>query len=51
MKKDKNWMLMTYYCPTYGNSGRVETIEINREEISKTLTRKQSMQKNFETLD
>ena len=37
MKNDKNWMLMTYYCPTHGDLGRIETIEIQRKEISKTI--------------
>ena len=35
MDEEKKWMLMTYYCPTYGNSGRVEKIEISKQEISK----------------
>ena len=26
MDEDKKWMLMTYYCPTYGNSGLVKPI-------------------------
>ncbi len=34
MDKDKRWMLMTYYCPTHGNAGRVEPIEVTRHEIS-----------------
>ena len=50
-KKEKNWMLMTYYCPTHGNSGRMETIEINREEISKTFSINQNLRKKFENLD
>ena len=34
MNEDKKWMLMTYYCPTHGDSGRVEPIELTSEEIS-----------------
>ena len=33
MNKDKKWMLMTYYCPTHGDAGRVEPLEITRQEI------------------
>ena len=33
MNKDKKWMLMTYYCPTHGDPGRVEPLEITRQEI------------------
>ena len=33
MKQDKNWMLMTYYCPTHGDAGRVEPIQLTRQEI------------------
>jgi len=34
MNKDKKWMLMTYYCPTHGDTGRVEPIQVTRQEIS-----------------
>ena len=34
MDNDKKWMLMTYYCPTHGNSGMVKKIEITKKEIS-----------------
>ena len=37
MKQDKKWMLMTYYCPTHGDAGRIEPIEISRNEINKTF--------------
>ena len=37
MNEDKKWMLMTYYCPTHGESGRLEPVEIKREDISKTF--------------
>ena len=33
MKEDKKWMLMTYYCPTHGDAGRVEPLQVTREEI------------------
>tara|TARA_Y100000992_G_C21112145_1_gene417833 strand:- start:271 stop:411 length:141 start_codon:yes stop_codon:yes gene_type:complete len=40
MDEEKKWMLMTYYCPTYGDSGRLEQIEITKKEISKTFLKK-----------
>ena len=45
MREDKKWMLMTYYCPTHGDLGRIEPIEITRSEIS------QSPSKNSESQD
>ena len=33
MNKDKKWMLMTYYCPTHGDVGRVEPLQLTREEF------------------
>ena len=40
MEQEKNWMLITYYCPTHGDSGMVKPIEITKEEISKKFLRK-----------
>ena len=37
MKEDKKWMLMTYYCPIHGDSGRVEPIQVTRQEIANNL--------------
>ena len=37
MDEEKKWMLMTYYCPTHGNSGMVKKIEITKKEISETF--------------
>ena len=37
MNKDKKWMLMTYYCPTHGDAGRVQPIQVSRGEISNNL--------------
>ena len=48
MKKDNYWMLMTYYCPTHGDSGRVEVIEMNSKEIIKTHFKKSNNSKNIE---
>ena len=35
MNTDKKWMLMTYYCPTHGEIGRIESVDLTREEMSK----------------
>ena len=43
---EKKWMLMTYYCPTYGDSGIVKPIEITKKEISKTFLKKRNTSKN-----
>ena len=45
MDKEKNWMLMTYYCPTHGDSGILKPIEITKKEISKKLLKKESISK------
>tara|TARA_B100001989_G_C24449933_1_gene418393 strand:- start:186 stop:326 length:141 start_codon:yes stop_codon:yes gene_type:complete len=46
MDKEKKWMLMTYYCPTHGNFGIVQPIEITKKEISETFLKKRSSHKN-----
>ena len=35
MDKNKAWMLVTYYCPTHGDTGRIEPIEITSKDIRK----------------
>ena len=47
MNEDKKWMLMTYYCPTYGNAGKVEPIQVTRQEISKNLFDKNKSKKDI----
>ena len=37
MDQEKKWMLMTYYCPTHGDSGIVQTIETTKKEINETF--------------
>ena len=37
---EEKWMLMTYYCPTHGDPGKVKPIEIRKKEISKTFLKK-----------
>tara|TARA_A100001388_G_C28518759_1_gene379892 strand:+ start:165 stop:302 length:138 start_codon:yes stop_codon:yes gene_type:complete len=33
-------MLITYYCPTHGDSGLVKPIPLTKKEISKTFLKK-----------
>ena len=40
MDEEKKWMLMTYYCPTHGDSGMVEQIETTKKEISEKFLKK-----------
>ena len=46
MDEEKKWMLMTYYCPTYGCSGIVKPIEMTNKEINEKLLRKIRTSKN-----
>ena len=47
MNQDKKWMLMTYYCPTHGEEGRVEPIQLTRKEIFNDLSNKTKSKKDF----
>ena len=47
MNKDKKWMLMTYYCPTHGDAGRVEPIQVTRGEISNKLFQNRKSKKDI----
>ena len=47
MKEDKKWMLMTYYCPTHGEAGKVEPIQLTRQEIFNNLIKKNKSQKDL----
>ena len=46
MNEDKKWMLMTYYCPTHGDSGKVEPIQLTRQEISNNFINKNKSKKD-----
>ena len=46
MDEEKKWMLMTYYCPTHGDSGMIKPIEIIKKEITKTTQKKDIISKN-----
>ena len=45
LDQDKKWMLMTYYCPTHGDSGIVEPVEISKKEIRETFLKEGSNSK------
>ena len=46
MDQEKKWMLITYYCPTHGDSGVVKPIEITKKEISENFLKKVNDSKN-----
>ena len=46
MDKEKKWMLMTYYCPTHGDSNIVQPIEKTKKEIRESLLKKGKASKN-----
>ena len=46
MNEEKKWMLMTYYCPTHGDSGMIKPIEITKKELCKKFHKKDSTSKN-----
>ena len=46
MDKEQKWMLITYYCPTHGDSGTVRPIEITKKEIRETYLKKGNTSKN-----
>ena len=47
MNEDKKWMLMTYYCPTHGDVGKVEPIQVTRQEIYSKLNDKTKFKKEI----
>jgi len=46
MNEQKKWMLMTYYCPTHGDSGLLKPIQLPKKEISKSFLKKGKSFKN-----
>lgn len=46
MDNEKKWMLITYYCPTHGNLGITEQIELTKKETSEILLKKDRTSKN-----
>ena len=47
MDKEKNWMLMTYYCPTHGDIDVVKPIEITKEQILKKKIKEEVLKNNY----
>ena len=45
MDKEK-WMLMTYYCPTHGDSGFLKPIQLTKKEINNAFLKKVRSSKN-----
>ena len=45
MDEEKKWMLMTYYCPTHGDLGLVEKIQLTKKEINKTFKKRREFYK------
>ena len=35
MKKDTQWLIVTYYCPTHGSENRLQPVELTKEDLSK----------------
>ena len=46
MDEEKKWMLMTYYCPTHGDSVLAKQIQISKKEISEIFLNKVRDSKN-----
>jgi len=40
-------MLMTYYCPTHGDAGKVDPIQLTRQEISNNLIDRNKSKKDI----
>ena len=47
MNADKKWMLITYYCPTHGDAGKVEPVQLTNQEISNNLSDKNKAKKDI----
>ena len=48
MDEEKKWMLMTYYCPTHGDSDLLKPIQLTKKEISEiSLKKTKSSKINF----
>ena len=46
MDDKKKWLLMTYYCPTHGDSGIVRPMELTKKEIREKISEKAKNTKN-----
>ena len=41
MDVDKKWMLMTYYCPTHGDSGIHRADEMTKKKLANHFSKKE----------
>ena len=46
MDEENKWMLITYYCPTHGDSGILKPVEITKKEITRKFLKKGTSSKN-----
>ena len=46
MEQENKWLLITYYCPTHGDSSVLKPIEITKKEIRKNFLKKGVHSKN-----
>ena len=46
MDDEKKWLLMTYYCPTHGDSVIVKSIEFKKKEMREKILKKTKATKN-----
>ena len=48
MSKNNTWMMLTYYCPTYGSLDRSEPLEITKNDLRDA---KLNLDKNKKLID
>jgi len=46
MDEEKKWLLMTYYCPTHGDSGILKPIQLTKKEINRKFLKKRRSSEN-----
>ena len=46
MDDQKKWLLITYYCPTHGDSGIKKPIELKKKEMREKIPKKTKATKN-----
>ena len=46
MDEEKNWMLMTYYCPTHGDLALVRPIQLTKKRNKQNILKKRGDSKN-----
>ena len=46
MTSDKQWMMMTYYCPTHGSGEKCEPIQLTKDELMKVQQKYKFSNKN-----